>query len=296
MEDELIRLYYAICDLYEAELQGEVQRFNTNGLRGAITDEELMTIYIFCMLYEKRWSLKSMHSFIRRYWISWFLGLPSYQTFNSRLNRLADAFAALCPVLMRAFSPECAADAVLLGDSLPVMTCSARRRGQVAPELADKGYCASKGLHYYGVKLHALALRREGALPLPLFAAITPASVHDLTAMRPVIEAARPAALVLDKAYADRTLAQDLRQRGTALITPVKLTCAMPLPLRHFDAAHRDLFNTAVSRLRQPIEACFQWLIAHTNIQNASKVRSAKGLILHMWGRVAVACFLLIFP
>lgn len=53
--------------------------------------------------------------------------------------------------------------------------------------------------------------------------------------------------------------------------------------------AANDLFSTAVSRVRQPIEAMFNWLIQKTDIQRASIVRSTKGLMLHSFGRLAVA-------
>jgi len=37
----------------------------------------------------------------------------------------------------------------------------------VAKKLTDKGYCSTKGLYYYGVKLQALAYRRENKIPFP---------------------------------------------------------------------------------------------------------------------------------
>ncbi|NMC39558.1 MAG: transposase, partial [Bacteroidales bacterium] len=52
---------------------------------------------------------------------------------------------------------------------------------------------------------------------------------------------------------------------------------------------------TAVSKIRQPIEALFNWLIDKTDIQRASKVRSTKGLIVHIFGRIAAAYIFLIF-
>ena len=50
---------------------------------------------------------------------------------------------------------------ILLGDSFPVTTCSHKQSGKVAQELTDKGFCATKNLHYYGVKVHTLGLRRH---------------------------------------------------------------------------------------------------------------------------------------
>jgi len=56
---------------------------------------------------------------------------------------------------------------VVLGDSFPVITCSHKRAGKVARELTDKGYCATKKLHYYGVKIHTLGLSRPSTIPFP---------------------------------------------------------------------------------------------------------------------------------
>jgi hypothetical protein len=36
----------------------------------------------------------------------------------------------------------------------------------VAVEITTKGYCSTKNMYYYGLKLHALTLRREGTNPL----------------------------------------------------------------------------------------------------------------------------------
>ena len=59
--------------------------------------------------------------------------------------------------------------------------------------------------------------------------------------------------------------------------------------------AANDLYSTAVSRIRQPIEALFNWLIEKIDIQRASKVRSTKGLIVHILGRIAAAYIFLVF-
>ena len=52
---------------------------------------------------------------------------------------------------------------------------------------------------------------------------------------------------------------------------------------------------TAVSVVRQPIESLFNWLIEKTDFQRASKVRSTKGLIVHVFGKIAAAFIYLIF-
>jgi hypothetical protein len=79
-------------------------------------------------------------------------------------------------------------------------------------------------------------------------------------------------------------------------------------PLRRNDALHanqeaqrpgvdRDgkVPQSLVSRLRQPIESFFNWLIDKTDIQNASTVRSTEGLMLHCFGKLTLAFYLLVF-
>ncbi len=50
--------------------------------------------------------------------------------------------------------------------------------------------------------------------------------------------------------------------------------------------------NSLVAKLE---ESLFNWINEKTNLQTASKVRSADGLMLHCWGKLAVAFFLLVF-
>ena len=79
------------------------------------------------------------------------------------------------------------------------------------------------------------------------------------------------------------------------MLTPVKATKGMPEAIKQRNKAADDLFSTAVSKVRQPIEALFNWLIEKTDIQRASKVRSTKGLLVHVFGRIAAAYIFLIF-
>ncbi len=62
----------------------------------------------------------------------------------------------------------------------------------------------------------------------------------------------------------------------------------MPEVIKQRLKAADDLFLTAVSKVRQPIEAIFYWLIEKADIQKASKVGSTRGLMIHAFGRLAV--------
>ena len=173
---------------------------------------------------------------------------------------------------------------------MPIITCSGKRSGKVAPELTDKGYCSTKKLHYYGVKLHAIAFRRAGQLPLPEMFGVSPASEHDLNAVRYIFCKMFGRQIFADKAYCDKGLKSKLKNECNAILyTPVKLVKGESQLLRNFNKAADDLFSTAVSKIRQPIESLFNWLIEKTDIQRASKVRSAKGLMVHVFGKIAAA-------
>jgi hypothetical protein len=292
--NNLIKLYFHVCNKYKDQIQWEVQKFSNNHKQeGIITDEELITIYLFCVGYEEKYKIKSMYKYIKHHWSSWFPLLPSYQAFNARLNNLSDAFPVLLVDFMNNASIDSDSFKIILGDSLPVTTCSHKRGGKVAKELTDKGFCATKNLHYYGVKIHLLGLRRATTMPMPQYIDVTPASVHDLTASRNILETINADFSILDKAYADTDLAKKMQQNGNTLITPIKEKKGWGAALKQKDLAFNDLFNKAVSTIRQPIESLFNWINELTQIQNASKVRSANGLKLHLYGKITVALMIM---
>jgi hypothetical protein len=73
------------------------------------------------------------------------------------------------------------------------------------------------------------------------------------------------------------------------LFTPVKKEKEQT----HLDAADQWL-STAISQVRQPIESFFNWIYEKTGIQIASKVRSYKGLMVHVFGRLSAALFIML--
>ena len=62
-----------------------------------------------------------------------------------------------------------------------------------------------------------------------------------------------------------------------------------PEVIRQREQAARDIFSQAVSKVRQPIESFFNWLNEKTEIQRASKVRATQGLLVHIFGKLAIA-------
>ena len=59
------------------------------------------------------------------------------------------------------------------------------------------------------------------------------------------------------------------RKFNSDMLTPVKAVKGMPEILKKFDRACNDLYSRAVSRIRQPIEGLFSWLIEKSDIQKA---------------------------
>lgn len=79
------------------------------------------------------------------------------------------------------------------------------------------------------------------------------------------------------------------------MLTPIKGIKGQTEEEKQRDKAYADLFSTAVSSVREPIESLFNWLIEKTDIQRASKVRSTKGLLTFICERIAAAFIYLIF-
>ena len=102
--------------------------------------------------------------------------------------------------------------------------------------------------------------------------------------------------IIADKAYADKPLNKRLmKSQNTYIYTPVKLVKGESQEQRLFKKAADDLFSTAVSRIRQPIESLFNWINQKTGVQDASKVRATNGLSVHIFGAIVTALLFYLF-
>jgi hypothetical protein len=292
---KLIAIYLYICKLYNEELQYLCQRYSNND-KPDFTDQEIMTLYLFTVQQEQRFSISQIYSFANNYLSSWFPALPSYKAFNNRLNRLSEAFKAVAAHSFATFIPSgCDLDVSLL-DSMPIITCSGKRKAKVATEITDKGYCSTKSMYYFGCKLHALAFYNPKRVPFPEQIVITAASESDLNVFRQDWSTIPNRTFFGDKIYNDKAFFEDLAiNANSTMLTPVKGVKGQPEVIKQRDKAADDLFSTAVSTIRQPIESLFNWLIVNTDIQRAAKVRSTKGLLVHVFGKIAAAFIYLVF-
>ncbi len=294
-ELKLISIYLYICNLYDTNLKYSCMRYSNNN-DPDFSDQEILTIYLFGMHVEQRFKINQIHDFANGYLRSWFPRLPSYTAFNTRLNFLNEAIKALATHLIEDFQPaDCDKDKSLL-DSMPIITCSGKRTGKVAQEITDKGFCSTKSMYYYGLKLHVLGFKRSHQLPFPEQLLLTSASENDLNLFRQAWGTIENRTFYGDKIYHDKDYFENaFKNQNSIMLTPVKGVKGQADNIKMWDKAANDLFSTSVSKVRQPIESLFNWLIEKTDIQRASKVRSTKGLMVHVFGRIAAAYIFLIF-
>ncbi len=296
-EIELIRLFYWVSDAFEGGGHLYAQRFNKNNSSMGLDflDEEALTIYYYGIK-SRHTTVKDTYTYARKHLLGWFPNLPSYTKFNERLNFLNPAMAYMAQLALKGnrvpiWLHEVHAgsgflDAVL--DSMPIILAKGGRSdsAKVAREVADKGYCSTKKLWYHGVKLHQLGICVPSRMPDPQCLMLSAASEHDNTAFKEQIAPKfRGLRVFLDKAYHDEAAAPMLLEKFGILTEPAHKRKKNQKEL-HYD---QKLRNTEVSRVRQPCESFFNWIIEKTGIQVASKVRSLKGLMKHVFGKLTAA-------
>jgi hypothetical protein len=254
------------------------------------SDQEVITIYMFGIM-NKRYEIKDIYRYTKRHLIEWFPALPSYEAFVQRLNKVSYLFGLLIESLHTQIPACLKHNLVHLIDSMPIILAHGSRRftAKVAPEIAsNNGYCATKKLYYYGIKLHVMGTYKVGSLPIPKYFGITDAGTADIRFYEQIESSLQDKIEVYaDKAYQKGNKAIAKSDHVT-LYTPVKKVRGQ----KTLDAAEK-LLSTAISRIRQPIESFFNWLEEKTKIQVASKVRSYQGLMTHVFGRIATGFFLL---
>ncbi len=289
-QDNLVSLYLDLCKAYEQRLQHYIWR-DSHHCDLCFSDEEVLTIYIWGIM-QRRSEIKEIHEYAHRHLRDWFPHLPTYYGFVHRLNTIAPLFQPLTDYIFKEFPGKChRRELARLIDSMPIIMAQNGRRfkARVAREIAtDNGYCATKKLHYYGVKLHVMAAYEQGSLPVPEYFGITGAGTADIRAYEQIAEILPEGTKVFaDKAYQNQGKPVHEKENHT-LYTPVKKQKGQ----ERLHSADK-LLSTAISSVRQPIEALFSWIEEKTKIQFASKVRSYQGLMVHIFGKLAAAFLLL---
>ena len=285
---QLIALFVYISKYYDEYLWTYSQRLSHNA-SPEFSDVEVIAVYLWGVIRGYH-QVQDIHQYTRDHLHQWFPKLCGYVSYIQRLNRLSEVFVPLIGQIQQDFPQMEGMEMIRLIDSMPIMLAKAQRSGcaKVAGELANKGYNSTKKTYYYGVKLHILAFRRRGRLPIPDYIGLTPASEADINILKEISEDIHLTPVYADKAYIDEALSQLLDQQGSPLNTPVKKKKGQK-ELLLFQFA----WSTLVSQVRQPIESLFNWIQEKTGIQVASKVRSSQGLMVHVFGKIAAAMMLL---
>jgi len=77
-------------------------------------------------------------------------------------------------------------------------------------------------VYFHGVRLHLLARRRSGCLPVPSEVWFRAGNVHDLTAFKEQLDRLPNTALFGDKAFCDAALNKQLKEQNARLFMPLK--------------------------------------------------------------------------
>lgn len=175
-QEQLISVYLFVCKEYDKKLGGYITRLS-NHSDMSFSDEEVITIYLFGNMsgYSQ---VNEIYNYVVRHLSDWFPKLPSYPGFIQRINKISHLFEGLVESLLAMFSIKNHEHFPALMDAFPIILAQQGRRfkARVAQEIATpNGYCATKKLHYYGVKLHMIAQRQPAALPIPMSLGITDA-------------------------------------------------------------------------------------------------------------------------
>ena len=288
-DTQLIAIFCTVCEEYYSTLAASAQRLSNN-FCPKFTDEECIAIYLFGIAQQK-FTVKAIYEYIKDEYSDWFPHLPNYQNFNRRICNLSETFMLLAE---RLHKKDCYVDMkgiLCLLDSLPIIVAGESRSGfaKAASEICDKGYCASKKMYYYGIKLHYMGIAAHRSIPRDMVMSwITPASVNDITTAKDKLQNVRNIDVFADKMYRDAGWFEEmLLYNNVRISTPVKHKKGQ----RDLDP-YDKLYNRAVSSVRQPLESFFNWIIEKTRIQFASKVRSAAGLLAFVFARIAVLALL----
>jgi hypothetical protein len=284
-QEQLITIYLYVCKHYQENLWTHCQRF-THYADLSFSDEEVITLYLFGII-DKKKEIKPIYEYADRHLRTWFPKLPSYTAYVQRLNKVADVFKPLLEIIQQEQEEKHQSQPWLI-DSFPVAIAKQghRFKARVANEVADCGYCATKKLYFYGMRVHVVGRRQEGTLPSPEYVLVTAASEHDGKVFDQIRPHLQNNVLYGDKAY-QRSDADEVQQsQNLTVLTPVKKKKGQ----EHLDFDDQ-LFSTAVSRVRQPIESLFAWIEEKTGIESARKVRSINGLMVHIFGKLTAAMF-----
>lgn len=132
----LIKIYLFLCDNWDNNLKFISERFSNNA-KPEFTDQEILTIMVYCTAYERRLKVKEIYDFADNYLREWFPLLKSYVAFVKRVNRLAATFQALSSLVIEHCAVNNRSEVIRVVDSMPIITCSGKRSPKEAREITE---------------------------------------------------------------------------------------------------------------------------------------------------------------
>lgn len=112
---------------------------------------------------------------------------------------------------------------------MPIITWSGKCSVEFAPEVPNKGYCLTKNMYCYRMKLHIPEYRRYGKLSQPEQILFTPASIIDIKVYKQAWSTIENMTLFGDRIYMDHDLNhQMIIEQNSEMYTPVRGVKGMP--------------------------------------------------------------------
>lgn len=231
------------------------------GRPSLLTNSELVTMHVWCMLSEECKTLKQIHKHICIYHKEDFPTMPAYSTFVEHSHRVIPQIQSVLSYILSTQAGTRIMDSTML----PVCKNHRVDSYKTAPNIAGWGK-NHQGWHY-GFKLHA-SIDLHGLLS---GIAITPANVYDAQMMYEILND-RCDVAVGDTLYGAKVMGRKIfEEYGTVIIAP-------PHPKQKAKIA-ADWQNFLLG-VRSKIESVFDVLKEHMHLIS-SFPRSPKGYLLH---------------
>lgn len=117
---------------------------------------------------------------------------------------LSEVLKVLVETMIKSFKPKNCDFLISIVDSMPIVICKGKNReGKVATEITSKGYCSTKNMYYYGMKLHMVGQQRKGTVPFSEIIALASASENDLTVFKAEYMPSVRKTVLANKVYSD---------------------------------------------------------------------------------------------
>ena len=246
--EELFKIILEIITkLYEKHIPDEV-KYRRNKNLAKMSDVEIITIQILIEC------LGKTQNSGYRYLQANYPNLVNYVE-RSRFNRLVKALFTVIKCIRQKIKRNENCEYKIV-DSFPLVVNKFGRAhfGRRLREYSSYGYCASKKERYYGMKVHVIT----DLYGNPLEYLLTKAEIDDREALYELSEMIYINTLFGDKGYVG-SIDKDLkREKGIKLYALKRSNSKAPLP---------KAFRNLISKVRRRIEATFNQLIEHFDIQ-----------------------------